>query len=83
MDCLVCHSDPCTCLDTLANRPVTSADWVDSLNASVQDLAYGKELEDSQIMGGAGVRYATARDALDEAGVVLRWDEGDGKWELL
>jgi hypothetical protein len=48
----------------------------------VQDLAYGKELEDNKIMGFAGVRWATAWSALGEAGVIPRWDEEEGKWKL-
>lgn len=81
MICPVCQQDPCTCLDTFYG-PMTPDDWVDSLNASLQDLAYGKELEDNQVMGFAGVRWATAWEALAAAGVIPQWNEERGEYQL-
>lgn len=62
--------------------PLTAEDWLDSLNASYEDLAYGKEREDNQIQGFAGVRHENAWEALKEAGVYPQWNEDTGKWEL-
>jgi hypothetical protein len=81
MKCPVCHCDLCTCLETFYG-PLTSDDWVESLNTSLQDLADGKELEDNKAMGMAGVRQATAWEALEEAGVTPQWDEESRRWHL-
>jgi hypothetical protein len=37
---------------------------------------------DNSIVGGAGVRYANAKQALEDTGYHPYWDEASGKWVI-
>lgn len=80
MTCPVCHRDPCTCLET-GYGPMTPGDWVESLNTSLQDLAYGKAFEEKRVMGFAGVRWANAWEAMEEASVSPQCNEEGRSWQ--
>lgn len=81
MRCQFCHSNPCTCLETFYPPPTTQS-WVDNLNTAEEDLIYGREHGDIDAITFAGVRWATAKEALEQEGKTPYWDEQSREWKV-